>query len=203
MALEHAILVSLTEHAGSGLDLTRRFDRSIGFFWTATHQQIYRVLARMEADGWVRSTAVAQQGRPDKKVYDVTDAGRAELRRWIGEPLVRETHRSDLAVKLRGASYGDLSALLEEVEALRAEHATRLAYYEQLEKRDYPDPDTLTGPALDQYLVLRGGVLMERFWLTWLDEYLTAHRAEPTTPGGFEARPAARTSTTVDDKENR
>ena len=81
MALEHAILVSLSERPASGLDLTRRFDRSIGFFWSATHQQIYRVLARMEADGWVRSTAVAQHGRPDKKVYDVAAAGRRELAR--------------------------------------------------------------------------------------------------------------------------
>ena len=76
MALEHAILVSLSEQAGSGSDLTRRFDRSIGFFWTATHQQIYRVLGRMEADGWVRATEVAQQGKPDKRVYDVSERGR-------------------------------------------------------------------------------------------------------------------------------
>ena len=39
MALEHAILVSLTERAGSGYELARRFDRSIGYFWPATHQQ--------------------------------------------------------------------------------------------------------------------------------------------------------------------
>ena len=44
MALEHAILVSLSERPASGLDLTRRFDRSIGFFWSATHQQIYSCL---------------------------------------------------------------------------------------------------------------------------------------------------------------
>lgn len=182
MALEHAILVSLTERSGSGLDLTRRFDRSIGFFWTATHQQIYRVLARMERDGWVHGETVAQQGRPDKKVYDVTDAGRAELRRWLGEPLAREQHRSDLAVKLRAASYGDRATLLDELAALRADHALRLAYYEQLEKRDYADPAGLTGPDLDQYLVLRGGVLMETFWVSWLDEYLTAHQHPHATP---------------------
>ena len=183
MALEHAILVSLSERAGSGLDLTRRFDRSIGFFWTATHQQIYRVLARMESDGWVRSTHVAQQGRPGKKVYDVTASGRRELTRWLGEPLVREQHRSDLAVRLRGASYGDREALLEEVAALRAEHATRLALFEQMTARDYPRPDDLEGADLDQYLVLRGGVLMERFWVDWLGEYLGAHTTtEGNTP---------------------
>src|SRR5688572_543833 len=112
MALEHAILVSLSERRASGLDLTRRFDRSIGFFWSATHQQIYRVLARMEADGWVRSTAVAQHGRADKKVYDVAPAGRAELARWLAEPGPVESFRSEMAVKLRAASYGDRAAVL-------------------------------------------------------------------------------------------
>ena len=46
MALEHALLVSLTERAGSGYELARRFDKSIGFFWNATHQQIYREIGR-------------------------------------------------------------------------------------------------------------------------------------------------------------
>ncbi|HJR40413.1 MAG TPA: PadR family transcriptional regulator, partial [Nocardioidaceae bacterium] len=58
MALEHALLVSLSERPGSGLELSRRFERSIGFFWNATHQQIYRVLRRMEDDGWVSSSTV-------------------------------------------------------------------------------------------------------------------------------------------------
>jgi DNA-binding PadR family transcriptional regulator len=179
MALEHAILVSLSERAGAGLDLTRRFDKSIGFFWTATHQQIYRVLGRMESDGWVVSAAVPQSGRPDKRVYEVTDAGRAELRRWLGEPLLRESYRSDLAVKLRAASYGDRSVLLGEVAALRAEHATRLAAYEQMVATQYPRPAELDGADLDQYLVLRGGVRMEEFWVEWLGEYLTAHERSP------------------------
>jgi len=62
MALEHAILVSLTERAGSGYELARRFDRSIGYFWPATHQQIYRVLRRMDEAGWVKHTEIAQDG---------------------------------------------------------------------------------------------------------------------------------------------
>src|SRR5512144_698208 len=95
MALEHAILVSLSERPASGLELTRRFDASIGFFWSATHQQIYRVLARMEADGWVTADLVTQQGRPTKKVYDVAAAGRDELARWIGTPTPIESFRSD------------------------------------------------------------------------------------------------------------
>ena len=51
MSLQHALLVSLAEQEATGYDLTRRFDRSLGFFWRATHQQIYRVLGRMAEDG--------------------------------------------------------------------------------------------------------------------------------------------------------
>ncbi len=175
MALEHALLVALCEQPASGLDLTKRFGRSIGFFWSATHQQIYRVLGRMDGDGWVTVEEVAQQGRPDKKVYAVTDLGRTALADWLAEPTDTEHLRSELALKMRAASWGDRQAVLGVVRANLAGHHLRLEHYEQLVARDYPDPSTLSGLELDQYLVLRGGVLMEQTWITWLTEYLEAH----------------------------
>ena len=193
MALEHAILVSLRERPASGLELARRFDRSIGFFWSATHQQIYRVLARMESDGWVRSAAVEQHGRPDKKVYEVTTRGRGELAAWLASPMPAEKFRSELAVRLRGASYGDRTAVLDTVRHQRADHATRLAHYEQLAARDFPDPSCLTGQELDVYLVLRGGIRLEQFWVDWLTEYLEAHEA-PSSTSPSSTSPARRTA---------
>jgi DNA-binding PadR family transcriptional regulator len=175
MALEHAILVSLSEHPSAGLELTRRFERSIGFFWSASHQQIYRVLRRMEDDGWVSSRTVAQHGRPDKREYVVTDRGRQELRRWLADRVPMEQFRSELAVRLRGASYGDRTAVLDTVREHLTDHAARLAHYEQLATRDFPDPDRLEGQELDVYLVLRGGIRLEQFWVDWLTEYLQAH----------------------------
>ena len=47
------------------------------------------------------------------------------------------------------------------------------------------------GAALDQWLVLRGGLRLEQFWIDWITEYLDAHQ-------GFEAR-SARTSPTERD----
>ena len=180
MALEHALLVSLSERPASGLELTRRFDRSIGFFWSATHQQIYRVLARMEASGWVSREEVAQSGRPDKKVYAVAPAGHDELRRWLAEPGPVEAFRSELAVKLRAASYGDRRAVLDQVADHLADHRTRLAHYETLASRDFPDgPTGLSPQRLDVYLVLRGGIRLEQFWVDWLTEYLQAHGVAP------------------------
>ena len=124
--------------------------------------------------------AESQQGRPAKKVYDVAAAGRAELARWIGTPTPVESFRSDVAVKLRAASYGDRAVVLAEVDERRAEHATRLAPYEQLAARDYPDgPTGLSPQQRDVYLVLRGGIRLERFWVDWLTEYLDAHLPAP------------------------
>ncbi|GAB2709738.1 PadR family transcriptional regulator [Nocardia thraciensis] len=185
MALEHALLVSLTERAGSGYELARRFDKSIGFFWSATHQQIYRVLKRMEEQGWVTGEAVAQEGRPDKKVYSASAAGRAELARWIAEPSEDVGPlRSELGVKIRAAAHGDLRALLTEVARHRDRHAQRLDVYRLIEKKDFPAPHRLTGTALHQYLVLRGGIRVESGFVEWCDEVLEALRpsARPDAP---------------------
>ena len=185
MALPHAILVSLSEQTGSGYELAHRFDRSIGHFWAATHQQIYRTLRSMEDDGLVHVEVVAQTGRPDKKVYGVTDCGRTELARWIAEPLagggstVTDSRTRDLAVKIRGAAIGDVDALRVQVAALRRDRAQLRDTYLGFEKSQFPDPSALEGPALHQYLVLRGGLLAEEGALHWLDEVLAALGGTP------------------------
>lgn len=181
MALEHAILVSLLEKPGSGYELARRFERSIGYFWTATHQQIYRVLKRMENDGWVDVRDVPQQGRPDKKEYSVADLGRAALTSWLHDPIEPESVRHDLAVKIRGAAFDDdPSALIHEVERHRQAHRGRLAHYLAGEARDFPAPEASgagPGAPLDaerelQHVVLRGGIAYERMMIGWLDDVL-------------------------------
>ena len=178
MALEHAILVALSERDGSGYELARRFDRSIGYFWPATHQQIYRVLRRMDEAGWVTHTEIAQDGRPDKKVYRVSAAGRAELSRWLAEPADPAVLRDGLGVKLRGASLGDPGVVLREVERHRAEHATRLEVYRGIQRRDFPKPAKLHDRDLHQYLVLRGGIRAEESFVDWCDEVIEALRKD-------------------------
>ncbi len=178
MALEHAILVSLAEKTASGYDLARRFDASIGHFWKASHQQIYKVLGRMESDKWVESHLVAQDNRPDKKVYSITGEGRDELMRWSSVPTPIEPLRSEFAVKLRGTQFGDRDAVLADVRVRRAAHEAQIAYYEASAQRHYPDPASLREDELGAYLVLRGGILAEQTGMTWCDEILQAFEAE-------------------------
>ncbi|MCX7595443.1 MAG: PadR family transcriptional regulator, partial [Fischerella sp.] len=83
MALAHAILASLIGRPCSGYDLAKQFDGSVGFFWQATHQQIYRELSKLETQGWITSEIISQEGRPDKKLYSVTELGKQQLKEWI------------------------------------------------------------------------------------------------------------------------
>ncbi|MFI8199042.1 PadR family transcriptional regulator [Streptomyces sp. NPDC085942] len=188
MALDHAILVSLLERPGSGYELARRFERSIGHFWTATHQQIYRVLGRMVADGLLLVREVEQQGRPDKKEYSVAGPGRAALAAWLHKPIEPESLRHDLAVKIRGAAFDDPAALIHEVERHHRAHRERLAHYLAGERRDFTGPDAPGPPTPGQelqHVVLRGGIAYERMTIAWLDDVLaTLHRlAAPPGPG--------------------
>ena len=128
----------------------------------------------MDENGWVHGVAIAQEGRPDKRVYEVSDAGRAELHRWIGAHTEPGPLREDLAVKIRAAAHGDLAALCAEVARHRDRHAERLELYRHLEKRDFPAPERLSGTALHQYLVLRGGIRVEEGFTQWCQEVLDA-----------------------------
>ncbi|GAA4575597.1 PadR family transcriptional regulator [Micromonospora coerulea] len=185
MSLEHAILVSLLERPASGYELARRFDRSIGRFWTATHQQIYRVLKRMAADAWIAGEEIGQDGLPDKKVWSATPAGRAALVTWLRAPVQPEAVRHELAVKIRGAAFADpagRAALVAEVERYRADHESTLAGYLAGERRDFPDPDPLDAHGSLQHVVLRGGIAYERMVLAWLDDVLATLRGLDPAP---------------------
>ncbi|WP_132993732.1 PadR family transcriptional regulator [Gordonia zhaorongruii] len=174
MALEHAILVSLSERPGTGYEIGQQFVRSIGYFWSATHQQIYRTLKKLHTDGLVSFEAVPQDGRPDKKVYTISDAGRQMLADWVGTPTPLPPLRSDLGVKLRAAEFGELSDVVTHLAGHRDEAAAMLETYRSFERDYYPEPDALTGRKLHQYLVLRGGVRAAAATVEWCDESLAA-----------------------------
>ena len=67
---------------------------------------------------------------------------------------------------------------LERARHIPAEHADRLAAYEQMEREQFPDPAAPAPGVRDRWLVLRGGIRLERFWIDWITEYLQAHDAD-------------------------
>lgn len=85
MSLPHGLLGLLTYSDSTGYDLSKLFKDSLNFFWSAPSAQIYRELDRMEETGWVSSRSIVQEGRPNKRLYSITPAGREEFTRWLSD----------------------------------------------------------------------------------------------------------------------
>ena len=81
MSTRHALLNALLHGNASGYDLVKRFQPSAAHWWHPKPAQMYTELARMEADGLVSAETVIQTKYPNKRVFSLTDAGRAELLR--------------------------------------------------------------------------------------------------------------------------
>lgn len=64
------------------------------YFEEAGFGSIYPTLAKLEAEGLVTVQHEPQEGKPARKVYSITDAGRAELKALLSEPLAEDTFRS-------------------------------------------------------------------------------------------------------------
>ncbi len=100
MSLDHAILGFLQYGPLSGYDLKERFDLSVEHFWPADQSQIYRILAKLDEQGYARVKVVEQENRPDRKVYTITQAGREELHRWLTKPMEMDHGRSASLVQI-------------------------------------------------------------------------------------------------------
>ncbi|SOY58424.1 conserved hypothetical protein [Cupriavidus taiwanensis] len=173
MSTQHALLISLIEKPSSGYDLARRFDRSIGYFWHATHQQIYRELGRMADSGWIAaddSDAAEGEGNADrrnrKKVYRVLAAGREELARWVLAPGAGLDQREEILVKLRADAVIGPLGLGDEMRRLVALHRARLETYLAIERRDFAAPDMDRAQQL-RYALLQRGIRFETDWVAW------------------------------------
>ncbi|GHD35526.1 PadR family transcriptional regulator [Nocardiopsis kunsanensis] len=167
MSLPHAILTALLEKPSSGSELTRRFDRSIGYFWSATHQQIYRELGKLERAELIRTLPGGAPTRGQKKEYEVLAAGREELVRWVDRREDPKVARDPLPLRLRAAGVVGLGDLVDELRRHRDLHRDRLEEYREFERRDYP-AEPATRQERVQWLVLRGGIDMEAGWISWL-----------------------------------
>ena len=120
----------------------------------------------MEAAGWVDCQVERGDAAPDRKVFSVTEAGRAALEAWIAAPTEMETLRSALMVKLRASAFGDPRSMLPTLRERAAEHAAVLAAYQSFAARDASFPQT-TQRAL-QLHVLKFGLAYEQLVLDWI-----------------------------------
>ncbi|CAL9559934.1 PadR family transcriptional regulator [Streptomyces albus] len=147
----------------SGYDLKKWADWSLSFFyWSPSFSQIYGELKRLEGAGYVTARSVPQAtGNRDKRVYSITDAGRAAVREWArGAPVEPPVLKHGVMLRLW------LGHLLEPEQArdILREHQ---AYAEKMGHRAQLDAEGAEGEPSWAY---------PRLVLRWAERYYEAER---------------------------
>jgi DNA-binding PadR family transcriptional regulator len=175
--LGFALLALLARTPRTGYELRQAMREPIGFFWTASHSQIYPELARLESGGFVRHRVIDGPGPRDTKRYACTAAGRRALAAWAIEAPEPGPERDELMLKVYAIWTAPPAAARALIEAQRAAHEARLARYEQLDVEfgaQHPtaivDPST---PEFAAYATLRCGLSYERHRIGWCDWLLS------------------------------
>ena len=106
MSLPYGLLGLLNYSSNTGYDLAKMFEESINYFWHAQSSQIYRELHRLELNGWVTSESIIQEGKPNKRVYSITEEGQSAFVKWMNTPgpLFENPHTPLLMYMMFGAN---------------------------------------------------------------------------------------------------
>jgi PadR family transcriptional regulator AphA len=173
--LKFALLGALNYQPMSGYDLKQFTDRSISNFWHAELSQIYVTLKALEKDGLITSTPVAQESRPDRRVYSLTESGRQALAQWLQTPFTEiDQYKDTLLLKLFFSASLGKDAILAQLRLQRSLHQKLVDQY-QGETAEIIAQTVEHAPQLRQDALLweatrRFGELTEIAYLNWLDE---------------------------------
>lgn len=166
MSLKHVLLVVLKKEKSTGYGIAKWFDGPLGYFWDTSHQRVYRALAKLHEDGWVNFQVVLQQGKPDKKVYELTDLGEQELHKWMQKPLKPPIINEGFLVKLFSAELSYVPDLLSEL-ALQLEHHQALLKEYQAVEQEFFSQKPLSPQMAMMHLTLKRGLGYQQHCIGW------------------------------------
>lgn len=170
MSLPYVILTILSREPATGYDISKAFSHNVGHFWKASHQQVYRELAKMAKQEWVTSTIQPQIGKPDKKIYTITSLGRSELTGWFQQPTPYTATRDEFSAKLMACTVESADRFIQQLDILIPEAEGLLKHYQQLENQFYRNRQYLDQHAKLEHLILRRNILERSTWIEWAKE---------------------------------
>jgi DNA-binding PadR family transcriptional regulator len=132
-------LLGLLERGPShGYDLKRDYDAYFGRGRALRYSQVYATLSRLARDGKTVAGPVEQEAGPERRRYVITEAGIADVERWLGEPAPPEPDlQSELFAKVV------LALMLDRptdsyLDAQRAAHLQRMRELTELKRAGDP-----------------------------------------------------------------
>ncbi|OQR62107.1 PadR family transcriptional regulator [Streptomyces maremycinicus] len=177
MSLKYAVLAALLEGEASGYELSKVFDVSLANFWPATPQQLYRELERLAQDGLIEARVVTQERRPNKRMFTLTEAGRADLDTFAATPPRRPTAiRDELLIRIQAMDGVDPEVTRALVEERMTWSRAKLDRYLRVRDRllDGRTEDVYLAEAdrIGPYLTLMAGIGFEETNQAWCERAL-------------------------------
>ena len=130
--LEYKLLGLLARQPMSGYDLASHLKQRFVPFGPVSHTQIYPALASLEQQGLVRYHIVEQHAvRPNKKVYELTEEGRAALRQWVESPTPLVIFSDEFCLKAYSLWLADPERMIERFREQAQLHQEQLEHYER------------------------------------------------------------------------
>ena len=118
----------------TGYRIKQAIERLGTFFWTASYGQIYPDLKKLEAAGLISGVERRSAGGRVRREYSLTDAGAAELQRWLAEPTEPAFWiRNEGLLRLMACDWEDREIVLKNLDELRTLTADRLEEMRALE----------------------------------------------------------------------
>ena len=159
--MRHAVLALLADEPAHGYEIKRALEERFGTVIAPLNAgQVYTTLQRLQRDELVADDAVAQSGRPDKRVYRLTAAGRRALEEWLGTVSAPTRLRDDFFMKL---TLAHSMGLADPAELIARQRDTYLRALGELERVLAGGADGTTA------LVVEGAALHLEADLKWLD----------------------------------
>jgi len=114
-------LALLAESPRHGYELKQAFDQRFGAALPPLNGgQVYTTLQRLERDGLISGNGVPDDGR-QKRVYELTQAGRDALTEWVSEPAAPTRLRDEFFLKLVLAGLSGIADPIQLIERQRRE----------------------------------------------------------------------------------
>jgi DNA-binding PadR family transcriptional regulator len=160
--MREAMLALLAKEPAHGYELRQRLATALGPVGEVLKPgQVYVTLSRLEKAGLVRGVQVVQSAAPDKKVYEVTPAGREEVAAWLLDSSWPKVAPVEFHLKLVAAAGTGLADPVALIDAQRRELMRRLREVQRLAESQPSEGDGV--------LLLEGSALRLQADIRWLE----------------------------------
>jgi PadR family transcriptional regulator AphA len=166
------LLGLLTIEPMSGYDLGLTIRASVGHIWNESYGQIYPNLKKLAGDGCVSSKTERQKGKPDRRIYSITEKGRERLRKWLAVPPQPEIPRNEMLLKLFFGEQVPAQILIGYVERMAEERRALLELLERSEHEEIDKNQRYPGAPYWRMAAHFGQMEMKAH-LRWTEETLT------------------------------